>query len=293
MEKSLTPEQVRVLKKFQKNEITEYHIYTRLAKIIKDKNNAAILERIGKEEKVHYEIWKKYTQTEIKPNKLRINWFYYISKIFGITFGIKLLEHGEENAQKVYSCYLEDIPEAKHIMDEEDAHEHELIGMIDEERLKYVGSMVLGLNDALVELTGALAGLSLALQNTRLIAMAGLISGIAAGFSMAAAGYLSEKAEEGSKNAIKSATYTGIAYFITLFLLISPYLFFSHYIVCLGVTIAIAILIIFGFNYYISVAKDLNFKQRFWEMTLISLGVSAFTFAISFVVKKALGVTVG
>lgn len=293
MEKSLTPEQVRVLKKFQKNEITEYHIYTRLAKIIKDKNNAAILERIGKEEKVHCEIWKKYTQTEIKPNKLRINWFYYISKIFGITFGIKLLEHGEENAQKVYSCYLEDIPEAKHIMDEEDAHEHELIGMIDEERLKYVGSMVLGLNDALVELTGALAGLSLALQNTRLIAMAGLISGIAAGFSMAAAGYLSEKAEEGSKNAIKSATYTGIAYFITLFLLISPYLFFSHYIVCLGVTIAIAILIIFGFNYYISVAKDLNFKQRFWEMTLISLGVSAFTFAISFVVKKALGVTVG
>jgi Uncharacterized membrane protein len=293
MEKNLTPEQVEVLKKFQKNEITEYHIYTRLAKIIKDQNNAAILERIGKEEKVHYEIWKKYTQTEIKPNKLRIFWFYYISKIFGITFGIKLLEHGEENAQKVYSCYLEDIPEAKHIMDEEDAHEHELIGMIDEERLKYVGSMVLGLNDALVELTGALAGLSLALQNTRLIAMAGLISGIAAGFSMAAAGYLSEKAEEGSKNAIKSATYTGIAYFITLFLLISPYLFLSHYMVCLAVTIVIAILIIYVFNYYISVAKDLNFRHRFWEMTIISLGVSAITFVISFVVKKALGVDVG
>jgi len=292
MEKNLSPEHIEVLKKFQKNEITEYHIYTRLSKNIKDKNNAAILERIGKEELAHYEIWKKYTQTEIKPNKLRISWFCNISKIFGITFSIKLLEHGEENAQKAYSHYLADIPEAKRIMDEEDAHEHELIGLIDEERLKYVGSMVLGLNDALVELTGALAGLSLALQNTRLIAMAGLISGIAAGFSMAAAGYLSEKAEEGSKNAIKSATYTGIAYFITLFLLISPYLFFSQYLVCLGVTIVIAILIIFGFNYYISVAKDLNFKQRFWEMTIISLGVSAFTFAISFVVKKALGVDV-
>lgn len=292
MDLNLTHEQINVLKKFQKNEITEYHIYTRLSKVLKDKNNAAILERIGKEEKAHYEIWKKYTQTEIKPNRLKISWFCNIARVLGITFAIKLLEHGEENAQKAYSQYLSEIPEAKKIMDEEDTHEHELIGLIDEERLKYVGSMVLGLNDALVELTGALAGLSLALQNTKVVAMAGLISGIAAGFSMAAAGYLSEKAEEGSKNAIKSATYTGIAYFITLFLLISPYLFFSHYLVCLGVTIAIAILIIFVFNYYISVAKDLNFKHRFWEMTIISLGVSAFTFAISFVVKKALGVTI-
>ncbi|HEY4787844.1 MAG TPA: VIT1/CCC1 family protein, partial [Bacteroidales bacterium] len=241
MELNLTTAHIEALKKFQKNEITEYHIYTRLSKVIKNPNNAAVLERIGKEEKAHYEVWKKYTQTEVKPNFLRIHWFYYISKIFGITFGIKLLEHGEEGAQKAYAKYLADIPEAKRIMEEEDAHEHELIGLIDEERLKYVGSIVLGLNDALVELTGALAGLSLALQNTKVIAMAGLISGIAAGFSMAAADYLSQKADEGSKNAVKSATYTGLAYFITLFLLIAPYLLLSHYMVCLGVTICIAI----------------------------------------------------
>jgi vacuolar iron transporter family protein len=129
------------------------------------------------------------------------------------------------------------------------------------------------------------------LQNTRIIAMAGLISGIAAGFSMAAAGYLSQKAEEGSKNAIKSATYTGVAYFITLFLLIAPYLLLNNYMVCLGLTIGIAILIIYVFNYYISVAKDLNFKHRFLEMTIISLVVSAITFGVSYFVKKALGVS--
>ncbi len=292
MEKNLTSEQIEALKVFQKNEITEYHIYTKLSKVIKDKNNADVLQRIGNEEKVHYEIWKKYTQIEVKPNLFRVKWFYYISKIFGITFGIKLMEHGEEDAQKAYAHYLTDIPEAKQIMDEEDAHEHELIGLIDEERLQYVGAIVLGLNDALVELTGALAGLSLALQNTRVIAMAGLISGIAAGFSMAAAGYLSQKAEEGSKNAIKSATYTGVAYFVTLFLLIAPYLMLSNYMVCLGLTICIAIFIIFVFNYYISVAKDLNFKHRFLEMTIISLVVSAITFVVSYFVKKALGIDI-
>ena len=290
MEKNLTPEQVEVLKKISENEITEYHIYTRLAKIIKDQNNAAILERIGKEEKVHYEIWKKYTQVDVKPNLLKVKWFYFICRVLGITFGIKLMEHGEEGAQKAYARLLSELPEARHVMEEEDAHEHELIGMIDEERLQYAGSIVLGLNDALVELTGALAGLSLALQNTRLIAMAGLITGIAASFSMAASDYLSKKADETEKNAARSATYTGIAYILTVALLILPYLIFSNYLVCLGFTLFTAILIIFGFNYYISVAKDLNFKRRFLEMTIISLGVSAFTFGISFVVKKALGV---
>ena len=46
--------------------------------------------------------------------------------------------------------------------------------------------MVLGLNDALVELTGTIAGLTFVLTNTTLIAMAGIITGIAATLSMAA-----------------------------------------------------------------------------------------------------------
>jgi VIT1/CCC1 family predicted Fe2+/Mn2+ transporter len=292
MDKNLTPETIQALKVFQKNEITEHHIYTRLSKAIKDKNNAEVLERIGNEEKIHYEIWKQYTNIEVSPNFFRLRWYYYISKIFGITFGIKLMENGEEKAQKAYAEYITDIPEAKRIMEEEDTHEHELIGLIDEERLQYAGSIVLGLNDALVELTGALAGLSLALQNTRLIAMAVLITGIAAGFSMAAADYLSKKADNSEKNALKSAAYTGIAYFLTVALLIFPYLILSQYLICLGFTLLIAILIIFGFNYYISVAKDLNFKQRFTEMALISLSVSALTFGIGFLVRKALGVNI-
>jgi vacuolar iron transporter family protein len=291
MNRQLTAEQLKFLKQFQRNEITEYHIYTKLAKVIKNKENAEILERIGLEEKGHYEVWKSYTQTEIKPNRLKVFWFYFICRMFGLTFGIKLMEKGEAGAQVSYGTLLADIPEAKRIMDDEGAHERKLIQMIDEEMLQYAGSIVLGLNDALIELTGALAGLSFALQNTRIIAMAGLITGIAAGFSMAASGYLAEKSEEGdTKKAIKSATYTGIAYFITVFLLIAPYLIFSNYIVCLGVTVFTAISIIFVFNYYISVAKDLNFKRRFAEMALISLSITALTFAISMLVKKTLGV---
>jgi vacuolar iron transporter family protein len=290
MTQNLTNQQIELIKKFQRNEITESIIYNRLSKVIKNEENAKVLERIGREEKAHYEIWKRYTHVEVKPNMLKVKWFYLIARILGLTFSIKLLEGGENKAQKAYDTMLSEIPEAKKIMDDEHEHENELIAMIDEEFLQYAGSIVLGLNDALIELTGALAGLSFALQNTKVIAMAGLIGGIAAGFSMAASGYLAEKADGNSKNAIKSAAYTGIAYFITLFLLIAPYLLFSNYVVCLAFTLTIAVMIIFTFNYYVSVAKDLNFKHRFAEMTLISLGVAALTFGVSILVKKALGV---
>ncbi|NVO10896.1 MAG: VIT1/CCC1 transporter family protein [Bacteroidales bacterium] len=292
MTNNLSPKQIEMIKGFQKSEISEYHIYTKLSKVIKDPENAKILERIGNEEKNHYEIWKSYTNEEVKPNMFKVRWYCFISRVFGLTFGIKLMEGGENKAQKTYNSMLADIPEAKRIMDEEHIHEKELIGMIDEELLQYAGSIVLGLNDALVELTGALAGLSLALQNTKLIAMAGLITGIAASFSMAASDYLSKKADNTEKEPLRSATYTGIAYIITVTLLILPYLIFHHYLLCLGLTLFTAILIIFGFNYYISVAKDLNFKRRFTEMALISLGVSALTFGIGFLVRNALGIDI-
>jgi len=68
------------------------------------------------------------------------------------------MERGEDLAQKSYVRYLETLLEAKHIREEENAHEQQLISMIYEERLQFAGSIVLGLNDALVELTGALAG---------------------------------------------------------------------------------------------------------------------------------------
>jgi VIT1/CCC1 family predicted Fe2+/Mn2+ transporter len=151
---------------------------------------------------------------------------------------------------------------------------------------------VLGLNDALVELTGALAGLTLAFQNTRLIAIAGLITGIAASFSMGASEYLSNKSEGNNERALPSSLYTGIAYIITVVLLIMPYLLLDNYFLCLAITLVVAVLIILFFNYYISVAKDLNFKKRFLEMAILSLGVAALTFGISYFVRMFFGVEV-
>ena len=282
----------KIIELAQKIEITEYHIYVRLAKSIKNEENRKILERIADDELEHAEFWKKYTGKDIKPSRRKVFQFFWIARLFGLTFGIKLLEKGEELAQKHYKTLEEAVPEVKKIEAEEEEHEQTLIGMIEEEALQYVGSVVLGLNDALVELTGALAGLSFALQNTRLIALAGLITGIAASFSMAASEYLSTKAEETDRHAVKSSLYTGFAYIVTVMLLIVPYLLVGNYLVCLALTMTIAITIILVFNYYISVAQDLSFRRRFLEMAGISLGVSLLSFGIGYIIRIFLGVEV-
>ena len=288
----LTPEVRQKILTFQRTEITEHHIYKRLAKRIKSPENAKILQQIADDELRHYKGWKKYTEEEVQPRWL-IVWFYYlVSVVFGFTFGIKLMEQGEEAAQKNYAAVGGVVPEAVQFQHEEDVHEENLINMLDEERLRYAGSVVLGLNDALVELTGALAGLTLALQNGKLIALSGLITGIAASLSMAASEYLSTRSEDTGKHPVRAAVYTGIAYIITVTLLIMPYLLFANYYLDLAIALITAVLIIAVFNYYISVAKGESFRTRFIEMAGLSLSVAAFSFVIGYFIRIWLGVEI-
>lgn len=227
----------------------------------------------------------------MKPEKGKIFKYKLIARILGFAFAVKLMENGEEGSQKEYALLSQEVEESVAIRQQEEEHEEALLQMLDEERLQYVGSMVLGMNDALVELTGSLAGFTFAMQNTRLIALSGLIMGISATFSMASSEFLAAKSE-GRNDAFKSCSYTGVAYLITVALLILPYLLLGNgqYMTALFVMIAVVVLIIAGFTYYISVAKGEKFKPRFLEMTLISVSVAVVSFFVGILAKKFLGV---
>jgi VIT1/CCC1 family predicted Fe2+/Mn2+ transporter len=273
----------------QRAEITEYHIYTRLADLCKDSHNAEVLRSVGKAEKAHAIYWKNKTDDDVQPDMFKVSLVVLKARFLGLTFTLKAMEKNEGTASKRYDGLASEFPELERISAEEAEHETELLAMLDEELLQYVGSIVLGLNDALVELTGALAGFTLALGDARLISLAGLVTGISAAFSMAASDYLSSKAEDDPK-AAKSAFYTGGAYLITVIFLITPFLLLPDKFLALGITLGIAVCIIFLFNYYLAVAKELDFKSRFLEMTCISLGVAALSFVIGWVLKIVLGV---
>ena len=93
--------------RFQRNEITESILYERLASIEKDENNRKTLRLIAAEEKSHYAILKKYTGKEIGPDYKRIARFYFLARILGITFAIKLMESCEFISATVKKALLD------------------------------------------------------------------------------------------------------------------------------------------------------------------------------------------
>ncbi len=291
--KTLSPELRQKILRFQQDEATNAAIYARVANLLPDSGNREIMRRIAEDELKHAKRWEAVTGKALKPQAGKVALFVFLARFLGLTFAVKKLENGESDGQEGYRGVLADFPDVQAIIDEESAHEDALVAMIDEERLKYAGSVVLGLNDALVELTGALAGFTFAFQNARLIAMTGLITGVSAAFSMAASEYLSQRSEpESGVTPGKSALYTGIAYIITVILLVLPFFLTANYLLALGTTLIFVIMIILGFNYYLCTAKDLPFRRHFLEMFAVSMGVTLLSFGVGIAVKKFLGVEI-
>jgi len=279
--------------KQQRKEITEYVIYNKLSEMSKDKENRNVLHKIAEAELKHYTFWKGVTGKEVKPNKSAIWKHIILAKFFGLSFSLRLLEKGEAKASKFYKSISDKYPEALVIQQDEEEHEEKLIGLLNDYRLIYAGAIVLGLNDALVEFTGTLAGLTFAFANNTIIAVTGLIMGVAASLSMAASGYLSSREDNHEEtNPITSALYTGVAYILTVLFLVAPYLMFEDPYIALAFMMLITVLIIASYTFYISIAKAISFKRRFLEMALISIGVALVSFGIGYFIRVYFNVDV-
>jgi len=277
--KKIAPEELNDFLEMQRSEAEAVEIYSRLMGPKSADPNAKVLARLSKEEERHYALLKGYTGTEVKARRFAVYRILLAARVLGPTFALKLLERDETRAVAQYSKYRKKYPDVAAIAKDEKKHEYRLIGLLREDRLNYMGSVVLGLNDALVELTGALVGFTFA-----------LITGISAALSMAASEYLSTKAEGGDNSAVKASVYTGIAYILTVAVLVTPYLALGNRHLSLGIMFVCALAIIALFNYYYSVVKDESFRARFAEMALLSGGVSLVSFLIGIALKRYTGI---
>lgn len=291
MAQEFSKKQAEILWGYQRDEITAHYLYAYLAGRVKDEKNKKVLSEISSDELRHYRVWSHYTGKEGGVRKVSLFFYKILGLIFGYTFALKLMERGEDTSINMYKKLGGVIPEIKKIMDDEEKHEDYLIDLLDEERLNYIGSMVLGLNDALVELTGTIAGLTFAMSNNRLVALSAIITGIAATLSMGASNYLAEKAD-GHKNAFTSSLFTGGTYLVAVILLVLPYLLFPEnlYIPAFITMIVVVVALIAIFNFYISVTKDQNFFKAFGQMAAISFSVMIISYLIGLVAKAFLGV---
>ncbi len=283
----------KIILYFQKNEITEHWIYGYLSKRAKGKNRE-ILRKIGDDELKHYYEWKEYTKKDVKRNNFKFFAYILLSKIFGITFAIKLMENGEKVAEVVYKEAEKAFPKAENILKDEIMHENLLINMIEEEKLGYISSIVLGLNDALVEITGTLAGLTFVLRNSITIGVAGVITGAAASLSMTASEYLSQRAEskKSSSSPIKASFYTFMAYFAVVFVLVVPFFFFKSYSSAFLTSILFGVFVILIFSFFVSMVQGRTFGKIFIEMFLVAGSVALISFFIGTAARKIFHINV-
>lgn len=152
----------------------------------------------------------------------------------------------------------------------------------------FFSNVVLGFNDALIELTGALVGFSFALREPKIIAVAGLVTGVSASLSMAASAYQQARHEDG-RNPLKAALFTGISYFIIALLLVLPFVLTDNIAAALGIMGVLTILLLAAISYYSALLLERRYIVQLGEMCVFSLGVAT----VTFVIGRMLGAVIG
>ena len=75
---------LEVIKRMQQNELTESVIYEKIAAFAKGEENKETLLRLAREEKAHYEIWRKYTRVDMVPEQRKIRKYTLLARLLGI-----------------------------------------------------------------------------------------------------------------------------------------------------------------------------------------------------------------
>jgi len=274
------------------NELTEHIMYHKLALMEKEPANREALERLSAQEKTHYEFWQSLLP-EAEAKKIRARWYTvwgisFLRMAFGVTFITKFLETHEKDSQKKYAAIAAAIPESHkvrfaQIIEDEKSHERALIAQLKEKRVSYIGFIVLGLADAIVEITGVHAGFLGVTGSTLIAGVAGVIVGFSAAISMGSAGYLQAKQDPG-KSAILSGFITWASYFCSVILLALPYFLIRVMIPAFIVSASVGIVLVAGFTFYGAIVFDRKFWREFAETVALMLGTALATFLLGVVV---------
>jgi len=274
------------------NELTEHVVYGRLAQMEKNPENREALERLSAQEKTHYEFWKSLLP-EAEGAKIRARWYTvwglsFLRITLGVTFMTKFLETHESDAVEKYQNIAKAIPESHRarfaqVIEDEKSHEKALIGQLKEKRVAYMGFIVLGLADAIVEITGVHAGFLGVTGSTLIAGVAGIIVGFSAAISMGSASYLQAK-QNTEQSAVLSGFLTWASYFCSVVLLALPYFLIHVMIPAFITSTSVGILLVAGFTFYGAVVFDRTFWREFGETVGLMLGTALATFLLGTIV---------
>jgi len=281
------------------DEYTDYLTYKRLSepRMAKTERFAEILKGLSETEHKHYEFWRKYApESESNFSSLRINFVLLLRLLFGITFAVRYLDRHEADVIRRYRSVehlipSEDRPGFSEMLRDEEEHEREFSQKVETSSVQYISFVVLGLADALVEITGIHAG-SLGIYNsTEIAGLAGVVAGAAASLAMSSAAFA--QAKQGFTGSARlSAIYTGVSYFVTAVILATPYFLTRIMVNALSVSLVFAVIILTSITYYSSVISGKRFARDYAEILGIMFGTTAVLYVLGFFIRLAFGITI-
>ena len=305
-------------KGFLQDELLDHETYLRLARVEKNVEIKELLQRLADKEKEHIDIWRTLLGDAGEaigvPAFLNFRVFMLeaMRKVLGIAFVTRLLERDEANGLERYKEGLsgnalqeKDKRYLRRIIKDEQGHELAFASKVEkyEGELGYTQSIILGLNDGLVEILAIVAGLATVATTSFIVVIIGLIAGISGTLSMAGGVYLSSKSQGlvqedgGSKRKKKifpsrEGYYTGIYYFLGALIAVVPFILgLQGYVGIITSIILVSIALIVA-STIIAVISGTSIRRRSLEMLAISLGAAFATILFGTFVKAYFGVTI-
>ena len=273
------------------DEFSDFTLYDRLAKTVKSGSPFAdVLETLSATEHGHFEFWRKYVPEE-QPRlaKLKLYWTLFLRKFFGLTFATRYLDRHEANVVVEYNALRPLIPEADRqafdaMVADEKEHERAFAMKVESSAVRYISFVVLGLADALVEISGIHAGWLGLFEKTEIAGLAGIIAGGAASLAMASAAFA--QAKQGFQGSARlSAVYTGVSYFVTAVILATPYFLTSSMLTALFSSLTLAVVILAVTTWYSIVIQQKFFLRDFVEILAILFATTIVVFALGYIVS--------
>jgi VIT1/CCC1 family predicted Fe2+/Mn2+ transporter len=306
-------------KSFLKDELLDHETYLRLKKSEKSSEIRSLLQRLADKEEEHIRIWSmllgKASSSVKKPAFIGVRVFLLrlLRKTLGIGFVTRLLERDEESGLERYKAGLKsgvmserDKKYLRRVIGDEAEHETSFAGKVEQYsgELGYTQSIILGLNDGLVEIVAMVAGLATVATSSFIVVIIGLIAGISGTLSMAGGVYLSSKSEGLVEDAMdkekktvrvspsKEGYYTGIYYFVGALIAILPFIFGVGGAVGILLSIVLVSIALVIASTIIAVISGTSIRKRSLEMLAVSLGAAFVTILFGTFAKIHFGVSI-
>lgn len=280
---------VEQAKRFAHASLKHYHIYDTLSQYERDERLRDLMSELARITKDEFAFWGR--KGMVRGDQARHAMFplgyVILRRLLGATMTAHLIINRERARLAHFEAYCADcldIDERKAV-EAMIARSLALVPADKDPQFRFFSYVVLGFNDALIELTGALVGFSLALREPKVVIIAGLVSGITAAASISASAYLEAEHESG-RDPHKAAFYSGMSYLGVAALLVAPFILTGSLVWGITIMLMIALVLVFILALYSSVILGKSYSHQLRQILALSLGVAFVSFSVGYLLNQ-------